>query len=114
RCLCALAVRGRGANSPRSRRGPGVRGNSEQWSRLFLSNEICEKEDAGKRCVLLMVSDRLGVPTTVVAASGGFRCDRRAGKEGIESLRLCRGRRRASRSSSASFHVLQTPGTPRT
>jgi hypothetical protein len=44
----------------------------------FLSTEICVKEAAGKRCVLLMVSDRLGVMTTVVAASGGFRCGRRA------------------------------------
>jgi hypothetical protein len=35
-------------------------------------------------------------------------------KEGIESLRLCRGRLCASRSSSASFHVLQTPGIRRT
>ena len=37
----------------------------------------------GKRCVLLMAGDRLGVPATAVAASGDFRCGRRAGKKGL-------------------------------
>ena len=46
-----------------------------------------------RKKTLLMASDRLGVPATAVAAPGDFRCGRRAGKEGIESLRLCRGRR---------------------
>jgi hypothetical protein len=30
----------------------------------FSSNETCEKEDAEKRCVLLMTSDRSGVSAT--------------------------------------------------
>jgi hypothetical protein len=107
--LYVLAVRGCGANSPRSRRGPGVRGNNEQWPWLLRSDELCEKEDAGKRCVPLVASDRLGVPATVVAASGDFRCGRRAGKEGIGSLRSCRGRWYASRSSSASSTSCRRP-----
>lgn len=42
-----------------------------------------EKEAAGKRCMLLMVRDRLGVPTTVVAASGGLGATGAPEKKGL-------------------------------
>jgi len=61
-----------------------------------------------------MAGDWPVVRAAAVAAPGDFRCGSRAGKEGIGSLRSCRGRWCASRSSSAPFRIRQTPGTPRT